>query len=218
MEEVAVAVRFTAPLSVIGIGLPEMERAGGFAMCMSGPNSAEAHRAYARSRAREVQKGDFVLVHCNSYVDGFWTDITRTYVFGEPSTRQRKMYKAIFAAREAALAASRPGVLAANIDRAAREVLRKHGFKKEFKHATGHGVGFVAIDHSAIPRLHPKSPDVLEAGMVFNIEPAVYIEGWGGARHCDTVALTKSGVEVLSDFQSHATELIVTPERRLAAA
>jgi len=214
MEEVEIASRFTAPLSLIGTGLPDVERAGGFAMCMSGKNSAEAHGAYARSRAREIRNSEFVLVHCNSYIDGFWTDITRTYTVGEPNKRQRKIYEAIFAARQAALAAICPGAAAADVDRAAREVLRKYGFNKEFKHATGHGIGFVAIDHSAIPRLHPKSPDVLEPGMVFNIEPAVYIEGWGGARHCDTVALTESGLEVLSDFQSDPTQLILSPERR----
>src|SRR5256885_7062731 len=157
MEEVAIAANFTAPLSVIGTGLPDVERAGGYAMCMSGENSAEAHGAYARSRAREMRRGDFVLVHCNSYIDGFWTDVTRTYTIAEPSRRQRKIYEAIFAAREAALAAIRPGALAADVDRAAREVLRKNGFSKEYKHGTGHGIGFVAIDHSAIPRLHPKS-------------------------------------------------------------
>src|SRR5205823_794078 len=165
-------------------------------------------------RAREIRSGEFVLVHCNSYIDGFWTDVTRTYTIAELSKRQRKIYQAIFAAREAALAAIRPGVSAADVDRAAREILRKHGFNKEFKHGTGHGIGFVAIDHAAIPRLHPKSPDLLEPGMVFNIEPAVYVEGWGGARHCDTVTLTENGVEVLTDFQSNPTELIVSPERQ----
>src|SRR5205814_2314594 len=149
---------------------------------------------------------------------GFWTDVTRTYTVAEPSKRQRKIYQAIFAAREAALAAIRPGVSAADVDRAARDVLRKQGFYKEFKHGTGHGIGFVAIDHAAIPRLHPKSPDVLEPGMVFNIEPAVYIEGWGGARHCDTVALTESGVEVLTDFQSHPAELILARGQQRRAA
>jgi Xaa-Pro aminopeptidase len=217
-EEVEIASQFTAPLSIIGTGLPDVKRAGGFAMCMSGPNSAEAHGAYARSRSREAQNGDFVLVHCNSYIDGFWTDITRTYTIGEPNRRQRKIYDAISAARQAALAAIRPGVKAADVDRAARELLGKYGFKREFKHGTGHGVGFVAIDHAAIPRLHPKSPDVLETGMVFNIEPAIYIEGWGGARHCDTVALTTSGVEVLSDFQSNAADLILSPGRKRVAA
>lgn len=200
-EEIEIAAQFTAPLSTIGTGIPGVNRAGGFAMCMSGPNSAKAAAAYARSRSRKVEHGDFVLVHCNSYVDGFWTDITRTYVIGKPEHKQKEVQQAIFEARAAALNAIRPGAQARDIDHAARLALAEHGFRKEFKHSTGHGVGFAAIDANALPRLHPKSPDVLERGMVFNVEPGVYIDGLGGARHCDTVVVTHGGVEVLSDFQ-----------------
>ena len=91
-------------------------------------------------------------------------------------------------------------MLASEVDRAARETLKAYGFEKEFKHPTGHGVGFSAISHNARPRIHPQSKEVLEPGMVFNIEPAVYIEGYGGIRHCDMVAITDTGVEVLTPF------------------
>ena len=143
---------------------------------MSGPNSALADAAYARSRERLLQSGDLVMVHCNSYVDGFWTDITRTYVAGRPDRKQEAIYTAVFEARDAALSVTKPGIAAAEVDRAAREVLAQHGYMNEFTHQTGHGVGFDAISHNSRPRLHPKSPDVLEAGMVFNIEPAVYLK------------------------------------------
>ena len=78
--------------------------------------------------------------------------------------------------------------------------MNKHGFSTEFKHATGHGVGFAATNPNALPRIHPQSPDILAAGMTFNIEPAIYIDGIGGMRHCDVVACTESGAEVLTDF------------------
>jgi Xaa-Pro aminopeptidase len=68
-------------------------------------------------------------------------------------------------------------------------------------------VGFAAIDHAARPRLHPVSEDVLEVGMVFNVEPAVYIDGWGGLRHCDMVAVTSEGAELLTPFQLGMDEL-----------
>lgn len=200
IEEIEIAARIEALLSTIGAGIPGVQRAGGFAWCMSGPNSAEAAAAYARSRARKIERGDLVLVHCNSYVDGLWTDITRTFVAGDPNTRQLKIQQAIAAARSAALNAIQPGARAAEVDGSARRILAEHGFGKEFKHSTGHGVGYVAIDANALPRLHPKSPDVLATGMVFNVEPAIYIDGYGGARHCDTVAVAHEGVEVLSDF------------------
>lgn len=206
LTEASVAAMFRVPLSASNSG--KEVRCDGFTYCMSGPNSASACGAYARSRNRILETGDLVLLHCNSYADGYWTDITRTYCLGPPSERQKKMYAAVLAARDAALKAVRPGVRAADVDKAARDVIAAHGFGKEFRHGTGHGAGFAAIDHHAIPRLHPKSDDVLAMGMVFNIEPGIYIDGFGGLRHCDMVALTESGVELLTPFQAGMDDLI----------
>lgn len=212
-SEAAIAAAFRAPLSIAGLGREGVERADGFAWCMSGVNSAEAGGAFARTRNRELERGDLVLVHCNSYADGYWTDVTRTYVLGEPEARQRKMYEAVFAARDAALRAIRPGAPAAEVDRAAREEIHRRGFSdKEFKHSTGHGVGFAAISANARPRLHPKSEEVFEEGMVFNVEPALYLEGFGGLRHCDMVTVSAKGAEVLTDFQSTPDDLILRRE------
>ncbi len=207
LTETAVAAMFRIPLSGCTSNSERPGRCDGFMFCMSGVNSAKAFGAYARSRSKIVEAGDLVLMHCNSYADGYWTDITRTYCMGTPDDRQRKMYTAISAAREAALAAIRPGARAADVDKAARDVIAAHGFGKEFKHATGHGVGFAAIDHNAMPRIHPKSNEVLEPGMVFNVEPGIYIDDFGGMRHCDMVAVTETGVELLTPFQAGIEEL-----------
>ena len=210
MRETEAASLFRAPLSAVGECAEGIARADGFTFCMSGPNSAEAYAAYQRSRDRRIARGDFVLVHCNSYADGFWTDITRTFVVGEMGERQRRMYEAVFDARRAALEAIRPGVRAADVDAAARGVLEARGFGAEFRHGLGHGVGFAAIDHNAPPRLHPSSEDILEEGMVFNIEPAIYMDGYGGLRHCDMVVVRDEGAEVLTPFQTSVEELTVT--------
>lgn len=178
----------------------EVQRSYGFFACMSGPNSAKAAAAYARTRQRTISKGDLVMIHCNSCGDGFWTDITRTYAATAWDTKQEDMREVIMEAREAALASIAPGVNARDVDHAARAVLERRGFGKQFKHATGHEVGFSAANHNAVPRIHPESPDVLSAGMTFNIEPAIYIEDYGGIRHCDIVRVTDVGVEVLTDF------------------
>lgn len=206
MRETEIAAGFRTPLSAQGVG-EDGARADGFTWCMSGANAAEAFGAYARSRAKRVDRGDLVLVHCNSYLDGYWTDITRTYCAGEPDERQRHLYEAVLAARSAALDTIRPGARAADVDRAARDELSTRGLGKAFKHATGHGVGFGAIDGGSPPRLHPASPDRLEPGMVFNVEPAVYFDGYGGLRHCDVVVVTETGVEVLTPFQATMEEL-----------
>lgn len=179
---------------------PNTQRSYGYFFCMSGPNAAKADAAYARTRKRTIEDGDLVMIHCNSCGDGFWTDITRTYTAGKADAKQEDMRSAIMEAREAAICAIKPGVAARDVDWAARGVLTRRGFGEQFKHATGHGVGFAAANHNALPRIHPKSPDVLSAGMTFNIEPAIYLEGYGGMRHCDVVGITDNGVELFTDF------------------
>ena len=208
--EVETASHFRWPLSANLANFPELRRADGFAWCMSGANSALASGAYARSRAKTIDPGDLVLVHMNSYADGYWTDVTRTFTMGKPDDRQHRMYEAIAEARQAALSMIRPGVKGSAVDSAARGVLQAHGFGPHFKHSTGHGIGFSAIDANAKPRLHPKSDDTLETGMVFNVEPAIYFDGYGGIRHCDMVTVTESGAELLTPFLCAPDELILS--------
>ena len=178
----------------------DLDRSYGFFFCMSGPNSAKAAGAYARTRQRVVEEGDLVMIHANTCADGYWTDITRTYTAGAPSDKQKDMRLAITEARRAALGSIRPGAKADAVDRAARSVMKAHGFDEAFKHATGHGVGFAAANPNDLPRIHPSSQDVLQAGMTFNVEPAAYFDGYGGMRHCDLVEVTADGVHVLTDF------------------
>lgn len=195
--EIAAEVQAAFDANSLAAGL---ERSYGFFFCMSGPNSAKASGAYARTRQRVLQEGDLVMIHANTCADGYWTDITRTYTVGSPSAKQKEMRAAIAEAREAALGSIRPGAKAVDVDHAARSVMKKHGFGDAFKHATGHGVGFAAANPNARPRIHPLSPDVLQAGMTFNVEPAAYFDGYGGMRHCDVVEVTEIGVRVLTDF------------------
>jgi Xaa-Pro aminopeptidase len=176
------------------------ERSYGYFFCMSGPNSAKAAAAYARTRQRVVEAGDLVMIHANTCADGYWTDITRTYTVGEASPRQDDIRGAITEARAAGLHAIRPGATGREVDEAARSVMRSHGFGDTFKHAAGHGVGFAAANPNGRPRIHPMSTDVLEAGMTFNLEPAAYFDGYGGMRHCDVVAVTADGARVMTDF------------------
>ncbi len=211
MNEPQVAISFAGWLEVAGLALSGTQRAGGFVWCMSGPNSALAGAAYARTRDRRILPGDLVLVHSNSFLDGYWTDITRTYVMGEPDERQRAIFDAIFVAREAALAAIFPGARAVDVDAAARRVLTERGFGEHFTHGIGHNVGFSVISAEFPPRLHPASPDHLSVGMTFNIEPAVYIKGYGGIRHCDVVTVREDGPEVLTPFQAALDQLILGP-------
>lgn len=203
-----IAASFRATLAAYADAYGEgSARTGGFIFCMSGPNAATADRAYARTRGRRIRPGDLVMVHCNSFVSGLWTDITRTYHPGPTEDGARELFDAVLAARQAALDAVAPGVRASEVDRAARDELARRGLADAFRHGTGHGVGFAAIDHNARPRIHPRSPDVLEPGMVFNLEPAVYLDGLGGLRHCDVVAVHGEGAELLTPFHTRLAEL-----------
>jgi Xaa-Pro aminopeptidase/Xaa-Pro dipeptidase len=209
LSEAEVAALFRVPLLTAGIRLESVSRADGFAFCMSGPRAAQAYGAYQLSSARAVAAGEPLLVHVNSTLDGYWTDVTRTFWLGEIAGAGGEWLAAVLEARDAALLAIRPGARARDVDAAAREVLAQRGYGAAFRHPTGHGVGFAAIDHAAWPRVHPCSDDVLEAGMVFNVEPGIYIEGEGAVRHCDVVAVSESGAEVLTQFQSAAEDLVL---------
>jgi len=190
-------------------GAPSDQRCDGFAYCMSGPNSTQAFAAFQQTRARAIEEGDFVLLHCNSYCGGFWTDITRTFTIGRPDSQKAAITDAVVEATRKAIGEVRPGVRASDVDAVAREVMNARGYGKAFVHGTGHGVGFAAINHSALPRIHPLSDEILEAGMVFNIEPAAYIDRVGGLRQCNMAAVTDGGAELLTGFQNEADELVL---------
>ena len=98
-------------------------RSAGFVYCMSGPNAAKADAAFQLSRARRIQAGDLVLVHCNSHYGGYWTDLTRTYCMGEPTQYQRALYQTVLDATEAALEAVKPGAEARHVETARHAAL-----------------------------------------------------------------------------------------------
>ncbi len=208
---------FRSGFSELGLRHEGVQSADGFAWCMSGPRAAKASGAFAMSELRRVRTRESVLVHANSYVDGYWTDITRTYVLGEIDGSLRNVYEAVFAARAAAFAEIRPGAKAADVDHAAREVLKSRGFEDCCPHSIGHGVGFNAMSATARPMLHPQSDEMLQVGMTCNVEPAIYINGELGVRHCDMIAVTESGMELLTPFHATLNELLVNPVATLKA-
>lgn len=142
MKETEAAQLFRGPLGTLETFGKQIHRSDGFAFCMSGPNSAKACAAYARTRQRRIESKDLVMIHCNSYVDGFWTDITRTFCLASPDDRQGKMHTAVFAARSAAFSTIKPGARAVDVDSASRQVIQECGLGQFLKHGTGHGVGF----------------------------------------------------------------------------
>jgi Xaa-Pro dipeptidase len=136
-------------------------------------------------------------------VDGYPADITRTFCLGAPDAEMQRVYDTVLAANEAARAAVQPGVPMGSVDQAARDVITAAGYGAYFIHRTGHGLGLDV--HEAIPQIAAGVTDVLEPGMVFTIEPGIYLPGWGGVRIEDNVVVTTAGCDVLTQFPRRLT-------------
>jgi Xaa-Pro aminopeptidase len=161
----------------------------------SGPRSALPH---ARTSARTVAPGDLLLLDFGAIVDGYCSDVTRTFVVGaSPTERQSEVHTAVRNAQAAAIAGLRAGLSGRSADSLAREVIRDAGFAEAFGHSLGHGVGLEVHEG---PRLGQTSDDELPAGAVVTVEPGVYLEGWGGVRIEDDVVLRPGGAELLTEF------------------
>lgn len=150
---------------------------------------------HAQPSAVSIDRDQLLLVDMGATVDGYASDMTRVFFTGTPKPGARKMYRAVLEAQEAAIAAVRPGVTAASIDRAARTVLKKRGMERAFVHSTGHGLG---LEIHEAPRLGKTDRTKLQPGMTITIEPGVYYQGMGGIRIEDTVLVTEKGCEVLT--------------------
>lgn len=162
----------------------------------SGPeNTAAAWYSGVVSGGRVLRAGDFVMLEMGVVADGYWSDLTRTVVVGEPSPGQARMLEAVQAAQTEAIAAIRPGLRAGAIDQVARAAIDARGLGEHFIHNLGHGTGITY--HDGGPFLFPGSETVLEEGMIHSCEPGVYIEGLGGVRQEANVLVTATGARVL---------------------
>ena len=167
----------------------------------SGPNSALPH---ARPSERVLSPGDLVVLDFGGVHDGYCVDMTRTVCLGIPDTRAEKIYEAVLEAQAAAISAIAVGVSVCDIDEAARDSLKRHGFADAFGHGTGHGLGLEVHEEPRISRRRPQKKfshlveTLIEVGMVFTIEPGVYISDFGGVRIEDDLLVTPNGHEVLT--------------------
>jgi Xaa-Pro aminopeptidase len=158
----------------------------------SGKRSAIVH---GRASDARVPGRGFVVCDFGVILAGYCSDRTRTVHVGRPSGEARGLYEAVLEAQQAAIAAVRPGVTAAEVDSAARRVLRKRRLARYFTHSTGHGLG---LEIHELPRLAAGQTQKLEPGMVITIEPGAYVAGKWGVRIEDVVVVTSSGCEVLT--------------------
>lgn len=159
----------------------------------SGRRSAYPH---GRPTQKRLQLGELVFVDLGSRVNGYWSDITRTYTVGHADKKQLKLYSVIDEAIEAALRTVRPGAKAREVDASARRVIKRSGYGEYFNHGVGHGIGLTG----GYPILDPSSNHLLEEGQTITIEPGIYIPGYGGIRIEEDVLVTEGGAHQLTTF------------------
>ncbi|NOY06002.1 MAG: aminopeptidase P family protein, partial [Chlorobi bacterium] len=198
---------FQRLLSVISPGMTEREVAAEISyflrkegadgdafepIVVSGPNSALVHGTPSN---RKLRPGDAVLLDFGARYRGYHSDISRTVFIGKIKPRLQAVYDAVLEAQETAIAAVAPGVRARSVYDLAHEVLKRYGFAKYFNHGLGHGLG---LEVHEFPRLSHDSTDTLDQGMVFTVEPGVYIPRLGGVRIEDDILVTARGNTVLT--------------------
>jgi len=203
-------------LDLLVVGITERQAAAQLELAMSrhgadalsfepivafGEHAAEPHH---RPCHRTLAEGDVIKMDFGALVDGYHADFTRTVAFGEPVAELRKVHDVVSAAQQAGIDALRAGVLAGDVDRAARSVIEDAGYGDRFTHGLGHGVG---LEIHEGPSLRLGGDDVLPAGAVVTVEPGVYLPGLGGVRIEDAVEVTEDGSSVLGVSTRELIEL-----------
>ena len=158
----------------------------------SGPNAARPH---AKPSSRQMGSGEPVVIDIGARFGGYSSDLSRTICLGEADDTFKKIYDVVLGAQLAAIALIRDGMNGDEADSLARAVIAQTGYGEAFGHALGHGVGLAPHES---PRLGAKSTELLTSGMVFTIEPGIYLTGWGGVRIEDLVVMENGQLRVIS--------------------
>jgi Xaa-Pro aminopeptidase len=158
----------------------------------SGKRSALPH---GRASEKRIEKGDLILIDFGSGFQGYHSDQTRTVVCGSPSPEQKKIFRIVKEAHDEAIHKVRPGVPLLEVDAEARDYIRHQGYGDYFGHGLGHGIGLAVHED---PVVNSENKGLAQEGMVFTIEPGIYLPGWGGIRIEDMVGVTSHGAEVLT--------------------
>jgi Xaa-Pro dipeptidase len=194
MTEQEIAQHLTDELSAAGSGGHAFDP-----LVLVGERSALPH-GFPGQRA--LGRDEFLLIDYGGTFNGYPADITRTFCLGTPTAEMQKIYDIVLRANEAAKKIAGPGVTCGAVDQAARNVITEAGYGPHFFHRTGHGLG---LDVHELPQIAPGNDMILESGMVFTIEPGIYLPELGGVRIEDNVVVTESGIDVLTTYPRQLT-------------
>jgi Xaa-Pro aminopeptidase len=207
---------FSEILSIIKSGVRELDLAAEIEYRMKGFGSsspyyetivASGKRAalpHGRASDKKIQKGDFVTMDFGAVMDGYTADLTRTIMVGKANKRQREVYNIVLRAQQYATSKVRPRIKACDLDKTARDIIKKAGYAKYFGHGLGHGIGLLIHDN---PAINTTNQQLLEPGMVITVEPGIYIPNWGGVRIEDDALVTQRGCEILTTSERNLIEL-----------
>lgn len=168
-----------------------------------GKDSALPHAMTTNAR---LQAGDVLVTGADASVWGYGSELERTMVMGEPTPEQERFFTLMLAAQTLAIEALRPGIPCAAVDRQVRDFFKEHGLEPYWRHHTGHAKSTQI--HEA-PFLDIGDDRMIEAGMVFTIEPGIYITGFAGFRHSDTVVVTPDGAEMITYYPRDLASLTI---------
>jgi Xaa-Pro aminopeptidase len=159
-------------------------------------------------RGHGIQPGDVLVSGAGADIDGYRSELERTMVVGEPTAAQRRAFEAMLAMQARAIEVMAPGVPAGEVELATVRVAEELGVADDLRHHAGHSIG---LEGHEAPFLDRGDEAVLEPGMVFTVEPGVYIKELGGFRHSDTVVVTEDGCRVMTDYPRELKDLVITP-------
>ena len=158
----------------------------------AGPNGALPHH---RAGERPIQEGDAVVIDMGAQYRGYCSDLSRTIAIGEPDETFGRVYDTVLRAQLASEEAARLGMTGGECDAVARDLIAAEGYGDNFGHSLGHGVGLAVHEY---PLVGPNAENELADGMVFTVEPGIYLSGWGGVRIEDMVVMENGRARVLS--------------------
>ncbi len=158
----------------------------------SGPNAALPH---AKPTERPLSAGEPIIIDLGARVEGYSSDMSRTFCLGSGDETFTKVYDLVLQAQLTALANLKTGMTGEQVDGLARTLIKQGGYENAFGHGLGHGVGLAVHEQ---PRLGPKSLDILAEYMVFTIEPGIYLTGWGGVRIEDMATVERGKTKILT--------------------
>jgi Xaa-Pro dipeptidase len=178
-----------------------------FAINMSPSGSSRSVLPHVFSTSRRIKEGDMVIHTRVVSLNGYHGECERTFIIGKPTREQEAIFKIVREAQQATIDAIKPGVKVEDLDAIARGIISTAGYGKYFIHRTGHGIGLEVHER---PFLREGDPTFVQPGMIFSVEPGIYIPDFGGMRHSDTILVTEDGHDVLTRYPKDLPSLIIS--------